>query len=184
VRAFVLSTGRCGSTTFARACDHLSNYTSGHETRYRLVGPDRYAYPDQHIEVDNRLSWMLGGLSARFDPDQTVYVHLHRDPELVAESYLARWDSTFKAGIIRAFGRGIIARAKQWPEEERLDVCRFYVQTVDDNIRAFLATQRYTMDFPLDEASKAFPRFLQLVGASGDLEAAQSEFSVRHNART
>jgi ferritin-like protein len=48
--------------TFIRACQHITNYTAGHETRSTLLGEARVAYPDQHIEADNRLSWMLGKL--------------------------------------------------------------------------------------------------------------------------
>ena len=49
---FVLCTGRCGSTSFERACRHATNWTSGHETRSHLLGADRLAYPDRHIEAD------------------------------------------------------------------------------------------------------------------------------------
>ena len=97
---FVLCTGRCGSTTFARACQHLSNFTVGHESRVDLIGPDRLAYPQAHIEVDNRLSWMLGRLGAAFDDDETLWVHLIRDEEETARSFVKR------------FGRGIIRVGK------------------------------------------------------------------------
>jgi hypothetical protein len=29
---FILNTGRCGSTTCARACQHMTNYTAAHES--------------------------------------------------------------------------------------------------------------------------------------------------------
>ena len=80
---FVLCTGRCGSTTLVEACGHLSNWTSGHETRTHLLGPARLAYPDGHIEADNRLSWLLGRLDEAFG-DRAAYVHLTRDPEAVS----------------------------------------------------------------------------------------------------
>ena len=56
MNVFVLCTGRCGSTTFACACRHIENYTAAHESRSHLAGPERFAYPEDHIEVDNRLS--------------------------------------------------------------------------------------------------------------------------------
>jgi ferritin-like protein len=52
--------------TFIRACRHITNYTAGHETRSTLLGEDRIAYPRQHIEADNRLSWMLGKLGKKY----------------------------------------------------------------------------------------------------------------------
>ncbi len=53
---FVLCTGRCGSTTFIKACAHITNYTAAHESRTGLLGSDRLDYPGKHIEADNRLS--------------------------------------------------------------------------------------------------------------------------------
>ena len=32
MRVFVLCTGRSGSTTFVRACQHIDNYTASHES--------------------------------------------------------------------------------------------------------------------------------------------------------
>lgn len=59
MRVFVLNTGRCRSVTFSRACSHLTNYSAGHETLARNLGHARFAFPDQHIETDNRLAWFL-----------------------------------------------------------------------------------------------------------------------------
>lgn len=181
MRVFVLSTGRCGSTTFHRACSHLTNFTSGHESRQGRHGADRFSYPDDHVESDNRLSWLLGSLGARFDPDETVYVHLTRDREQVAQSFLRRWDSTYRAGIITAFAHGILQR-REWPEEDRLDVCRTYVDVVNDNIRGFLRTQPRSIPVRLERVSDDFARFLEVIGGQGDLAAASAEWGVAHNA--
>ena len=68
-RVFVLCTGRCGSTTFARAAAHATNFTAKHESRTYKLGAQRLAYPDNHIEVDNRLAWWRGvGMTARVTP--------------------------------------------------------------------------------------------------------------------
>jgi hypothetical protein len=75
---FILSTGRCGSTTFIEACKHISNYSSAYESRIGCLGPDRLAYPDNHIEADNRISWFLGRLDKVFGRD-ACYIHLMRD---------------------------------------------------------------------------------------------------------
>jgi hypothetical protein len=177
---FVLCTGRCGSLTFTRACTHLDNYTSGHETRSRLFGPERLDYPDRHIEVDNRLSWYLGRLAERYDGTGVKYVHLLRDPEEVAQSHLARWDSPFRASSIRAFGHGIIMGVRDWTEEERLEVSRDYVATVTANIKEFLRG-RDAMTVHLATAKSDFPSFLDWIGAEGDLDAAIGEWEIRHN---
>lgn len=167
--------------TLARACAHLTNYTSGHETRARRHGADRLDYPDQHIEIDNRLSWFLGGLERRFG-DEPLYVHLLRDPERVAASFAARWDNGNPAGIIPAFSGALVVNRRPWPEEDRLDLCRFYVETVTANIEAFLAGKPRQMTVWLEEAHTWFPSLWERIGGEGPLETALAEFEVRHNA--
>ena len=177
MNVFVLGTGRCGTMTFVRACEHLDNYTSGHESRARLLGGERFDYPDDHIEADNRLSWFLGELGRRHP--EALYVHLLRDPEAVTASFLRRWDSTFRASIIRAFAHGVLTATADWDDPEA--VCRFYVDTVTANIEAFLATKQ-AMTLHLEEARQQFPAFLERIGAQGDLTAAVAEWDVAHNA--
>src|SRR6056297_1986666 len=101
---FVLSTGRVGSVTFGKACEHFTNYTSGHETRCRETDDARLAYPKGHIEVDNRLAWYLGRVEKTFG-DNAFYVHLVRDPEKIAASYDRRW--TNRGSVLSAFTFGI-----------------------------------------------------------------------------
>src|SRR5438132_14275765 len=98
MNVFVLCTGRCGSQTFIKACSHLSNYSSAHESRMPLLGPERLRYPINHIEADNRLSWLLGRLDKAY-ADEAFYVHLIRDEEAVAASFVRRYDS----GIMQAY---------------------------------------------------------------------------------
>lgn len=176
MRVFVLGTGRCGTTTFARACEHLSNFSAGHETRARCIGDDRFGYPDQHIEVDNRLTWFLGELGRRFP--QARYVHLRRHREEVVDSFLHRWRTR---SIIRAFGHQLVLHRADWPEERRRDVCRFYVDTVTANVAEFLAS-RPSMTIWLHEAAAQFPSFVDWIGGEGDVAAAVAEWAVRYNA--
>ena len=117
MRVFVLNTGRCGSMTTIKACEHLTNYTAGHETRTGAIGDRRLDYPDRHVEADNRLSWFLGILGERFG-DGPLYVHLRRDPEEVAASFLRRWRSwrTSAAGssVLGAFAHGLLIHHEEW----------------------------------------------------------------------
>ena len=66
MNVFILNSGRCGSTTWIRACTHIDNFSAGHETRSHLSGDARLDYPDRHIEADNRLSWLLGRLDRQY----------------------------------------------------------------------------------------------------------------------
>ena len=101
---FVLCTGRCGSTTFTRACEHITNFSSSHESLCKFLGVERFEYPKNHIEVDNRLSWLIGRLDKAYG-DEAFYVHLKREDSLVAKSFTKRYGG----GIIKAYrGNGII----------------------------------------------------------------------------
>ncbi|EAR49773.1 hypothetical protein OG2516_04728 [Oceanicola granulosus HTCC2516] len=175
---FVLNTGRCGSTTLARACAHLTSHGAGHETRTHLTGPDRLAYPSPHIEADNRLSWFLGRLDETWG-DRAAYVHLTRDPEAVARSFVARPNP----GILRAYRTGILLGAG-WkaPAPDPLVLARDYVDTVTANIRHFLRDKSRVMELRLETLEDDLPRFLDWIGATGDLAAARAEIAHRHNA--
>lgn len=175
---FVLCTGRCGSMTFARACGHLANWTAGHETRTHLLGPDRLAYPPDHVEADNRLSWLLGRLDATYG-DRAAYVHLTRDPEAVAASYATR----ARFGIIRAYRTAILLNLPdRTPDVPDLDVCRDYVATVTANIEHFLRDKTHVLPVRIETIADDFDTFLGWAAAEGDLAAARAEVRHRHNA--
>ena len=174
MNVFVLCTGRSGSSTFVAACKHIRNYSSGHETRSRLFGPERFAYADQHIEADNRLSWLLGRLDHAYG-DQAFYVHLKRDPLATAESFQKRWNS----GIIDAYRRKIImGTGKGIP----LEVCLDYCETVNQNIELFLKDKTRVLSVQVENWQEDFVGFWNEIGAEGDLDAAVSELGIRHNA--
>ena len=181
MRVFVLGTGRCGTTTFIKACEHFGNYTAAHESRVRLIGAQRLDYPDGHIEADNRMSWLLGTLAQRFDGSDVLYVHLRRDRDEVIESFRRRWDAGHRTSIIRAFAHGIVMRASDWPEEDITLVCGHYVDVVTANIDQFLQG-RPSLELWLHELHDTFPEFAGRIGATGDLGAAMGELGTRHNA--
>lgn len=180
MRVFVLSTGRSGTTTFIEACKHATNWTAGHETRAAQIGSARFDYPDGHIEADNRLAWFLGALNERYG-SEPLYVHLLRDREKTAGSFLRRWDYQWRGGVIEAFAHALVMHAPDWPDDDRADVCRWYVDTVNANIRLFLRDKRH-LTVHLETAAWQFPAFWHMIGAEGNLDAALAEFSIRHNA--
>ena len=177
-RVFVLCTGRCGSTTFGQAVAQCSNFTSGQETRNHLIGTARFDYADQHIEIDNRLAWTLGKLDARFG-DAPFYVHLLRDPDTVAASFVSR----HKYGVMRAYREGILAKHfNRTPNAPLIDVARDLVDTVTTNITAFLKTKSKVITVRVETIAQDFPAFWDWIGAEGDLNAAMAEWQARHNA--
>jgi hypothetical protein len=174
-RVFVLGTGRCGTFTFTRACEHITNFSVGHETRVEAFGPSRFEYPMRHIEVDNKLSWFLGQLGVRY-PD-AYYVHLRRDREATAQSFLRRWPY----GVIGGFA-GRMVPGGPWTDEERIEMCRFYVDTVNSNVEAFTRDKTNTMRIDLEELDAQFPGFWRWICADGDLDAAIQDCRAAHNA--
>jgi hypothetical protein len=201
VRVFVLTTGRTGSVTYSNAAGHATNFTAAHESRGDVLGPDRLEYPDDHVEVDNRLSWFLGSLHRRYG-DDAGYVHLLRDEDEVARSYAARWPGTRlprrkpivaarKAiGYIRgdnhaslpvAFSQGIVMR-KHVDAADRLGACKLMVRTINDNISLFLEDRPHRLVLHLEDGADGFERLWKQFGLEGDLAAARREFDVRHNA--
>ena len=173
MNVFILCTGRCGSTTFARACSHITNYTSGNESRHWEHGPTRLDYPENHIEADNRLSWLLGRLDQRYG-QSAFYVHLMRNPDEVADGFLARWNN----GIMHAY-RTIISPTKS---ESNIAVAADFIHTVTANIELFLRNKTRRMSIQLDQAHNKFPEFWRAIEAQGDLDLAMREFSFKHNA--
>jgi len=140
-----------------------------------LIGPERLRYPGNHIEADNRLSWLLGRLDEVYG-DAAFYVHLKRDVAAVAASYARRYDF----GIMQAYrDPGIIMGLPK--DADPTAVAVDYCNTVDRNIALFLKGKSRQMTFWLETAAQDFPAFCERIDAQGDLAAAQSEFSIRHD---
>jgi hypothetical protein len=170
LNVFVLCTGRCGSQTFYAACRHITNYTVHHESRILLTGKARLDYPARHIEIDNRLAWLLGRLDKAYGK-QAFYVHLTRDPIKVAESYARRRHF----GIAKAYYEGILLGARGADTEV---VLRDMVHTVTTNIEHFLRDKPNRMLIRFEDIKTEFPKFWSWIGATGDLDAALPEFDI------
>lgn len=175
MNVFILNTGRCGSTTFIKACQHINNYSSAHESRCSLIGNERLAYPENHIEADNRLSWLLGRLDRAYG-DNAFYVHLKRENNNTAESFSRR--NNF--GIMQAYREGILMQEHQ--KDSALELALDYIETIESNIALFLKDKPHTLEFCLENAEQDFKRFWQSINADGDIEAAMAEWNTRHNA--
>lgn len=173
MNVFVLCTGRCGSMTFVKACRYITNYTASHESRLTKIGKERLSYPDNHIEVDNRLSWFLGRLDAKYK-DNAFYVHLSRELFFTAKSFDIR-----RRGIIKYYREGIYLGGD---ESSTLDVAYDYCNTVTSNIEFFLRDKIKTLDFNLENAKEHFKTFWRMINAEGNLDAALKEWDIKYNA--
>lgn len=177
MRVFVLGTGRCGTMTFSKACGHITNYTSGHET-HRLH-PERFPhYPDNHIEVDAHLAWMLGDLA--------LLPIAHRDGQVRFFSLYRNIEDTAKSFLPRPNARALATAIFQLHRECTIEDMRRLVQLIAQNINYFLSkqkTMRFVMRGWINEAYKWWPEFWDWIGAEGDMEAGRAEFKIRYNAR-
>jgi hypothetical protein len=175
VNIFILNTGRCGSTTFIKACEHITNYTSAHESLATSVGEQRLAYSSQHIEADNRLSWFLGRLD-RVYGDNALYVYLTRNKQQTVDSFSKRENF----GIMQAYKDGILLGGKQ--EQSAEQIAEDYIETIESNIALFLKDKSNKMNFSLETAEEDFKMFWNKISAKGDLDAALKEWSTHYNA--
>jgi hypothetical protein len=180
MNVFVLGTGRCGTVTFSKACGHIRNYTTGHESLVKALGDARFAYPDKHIEVDSRLPWFLGELAQRY-PD-AFYVHLIRDPIAVAQSIARRWGG--RISFARAFGESMLMRGGKNTKEDRLAIARFQARTMTANIQMLLHAlpPEQTIYARLENSGGWFPEFWHRIGATGNVDEALAEFDIKYNA--
>ena len=175
MNVFILNTGRCGSTTFIKACEHISNYSAAHESMATQVGEKRLAYPAQHIEADNRLAWFLGRLD-RVYGNNAFYVHLSRNKNQTIESFSKRKDF----GIMQAYKEGILLGGESGQSADQ--IARDYIETVESNIELFLKDKTSKMSFSLDNAQLDFKIFWDKISAEGDLQVALDEWNVSYNA--
>ncbi|MEM9887899.1 MAG: hypothetical protein AAF849_18535 [Bacteroidota bacterium] len=179
MNVFILNTGRCGSTTLIRACQHITNYTSLHESRSSMLAEERLNYPDQHIEADNRLLWFLGQLDEKYG-DDAFYVHLKRERVATVASYNRRWHSGVT--IVKGFGEHIlIRRGNQISDLERLQISADYYDTANANITFFLKDKTHKMEMHLESMNEDFKSFWKKINAKGDQEAALVALNQKYN---
>jgi len=168
--------GRCGSTTFAKACSHITNFSAAHESRSSKLAEERFNYPKNHIEVDNRLSWLLGRLDRHYG-DSAIYCHLTREVNNVASSFTKR----YSGGIIKSYrGGGIIMGLPE--NADPMQVSIDYCDTVNSNITHFLKDKSNKINISLENIEEDFRKFWNLIKAEGNYDLATQEFSIKHNA--
>lgn len=177
MRVFILCTGRSGSNTIIRACEHIENFTSGHETLSDQVGENRFNYPDNHIEADNRLSWFLGTMDKKFG--EAFYIHLIRNKKDTVNSFNRRWVINGGRSIITSFAWSLLMTPPD--EKKKLKICERYYDTVNDNIEFFLKSRTKKLTIHLEAPEKDFMLFWDTIGAKGNLDAALNELKIHHN---
>jgi len=173
MRVFVTGTGRCGSLTFHKACQHATNYTSSHETHTNKVADGRLAgdvanweYPDDHIEVSPQLVIAVPILRKRYP--RAKWVHLVRtDRDACARSLYHKSD-------MRAF-------AAYWFLNDAPDEAAV-AYAIYDTVRSLcdaLLPDAFTLE--LERAAEQWRACWDFMGARGDFRASLDEWNTRHN---
>lgn len=179
MRVFVVGTGRCGSKTLAQALKKtVRNFTVGHESNVRFTGRRRLEYPDNHIELDHRLSFFLEELYSRhYDGagrrPSPIIVHLRREREPTIASWARRFN--IKGGMMPGWQHVAFFRPERGADYHR-EVAESYVDAVTSIIEMFfdvrqLATPNASsqlVELQIEEPLQ-LPRLWRLAGFEGDL---------------
>jgi hypothetical protein len=113
--------------------------------------------------------------------DSAFYVHLKRDRDDVAKSFLKRFG--YNKSIIDAFCAGIRKTPPHTLDDaSKLLACYDYIDTVTANIESFLSDKSDVMHIEIENIRNDFGVFWNHIGAEGSLDDAIKEFEVRHNA--
>ncbi len=176
MRVFVTGTGRCGTSTFTKACQKLTNYTASHES---LVGEDSiglWQYPDNHIEVAAQLAIAIPILLDKYPGSK--WVHLIRDEKDCIESLSKEvWFS------MQIFGfQWFLSRI---PSDSKKLAEAFY-KTVNANIAALIPKDSLTIKISRDSYKPTAMReqwveLFQFINAKGDFEASLAEWQKIYN---
>jgi hypothetical protein len=145
-----------------------------------MLGMSRFEYPDQHIESDNRLSWLLGTLE-RIYGDEPIYVHLTRNREKVIKSYAKRYDRNYIEGIMQGFGHGILQKSQTYKDLELPKLAEMYVNVVTDNIQCFLSDKSKVVRMDVDDPVASVREIWKLGLMQGNLQKATDEWMITHN---
>lgn len=170
MRAFVVGTGRCGTTTFSEACMHATNYTVGHETATGRIAD--WGYPENHIEVSAPLVVAIPILRRRYPAARWVH--------------LIRADKRTCAQSLRAMSLGRTVRAFAWvffqSHNPNLTVAsEAMYDCLNGMCDLMLPEERFTLT--LEHAKEQWLACWQFMRCEGDYHASLQEWDVRYNRR-
>lgn len=170
MRIFVTGTGRCGSVSFYKACEHLTNYTCGNETRCGML-----EYPDRHIEINPQLRVCLSQLIDKYP--QSLFVHVIRERKSCIES-------------LAALNHGIVMKAYEvlYPtvveNATPLIIAKRFYDCENAIIASQLAQASNKLNFRLEAAKIDFTHFWKRISGEGNLEAAIESWDHPTNTRS
>jgi len=180
MRVFVFCAERSGSTTFSMVCSHITNFTTAHEmNQCSLERHLDFTYPDNHIEIDNRLAFNFGKIYNNYGRSP-LYILLVRNKEAVIDSLVKRFHD--RGSIVDGYAESIIGiRPEKLSMDQKRDVARLYIESIHENIYLFLEGQPNVLLINLESPELWFDEFWKRIKAEGDKDAARDELSIKHN---
>ena len=160
MNVFFISPGRTATTTFANACKCVEGYTSLHESQVQLLGDKRIAYPENHLEFDNRLVFFLADLTQKFAANRGVLVIVHRDHHEVASSYNRRWS---KINIMKSWSQGVHLRELS---QNTYEVALDYVQYCYRQLDYFKPQWQHVVELDVHNPEVGIQALLQIMDKS------------------
>jgi hypothetical protein len=171
MRIFVVGPWRCGSTTFAKAAAHATNYTVGHESQ--SGGPETWDFPDNHIEVACHLGIFLPFLIHRYGDeygDESVrVVLLARGDEAAHERSLIAMDD---GRTVMEFCR-IFLRVREISKTDAAMLMARALQHITFSASSWASNAFY---FLLERAHLDWPACWQFMGCEGDFDGSLAEW--------
>lgn len=171
MRVFVTGTGRCGTVCFKVACQHITNYTVGHETWNGLM-----EYPDNHIEINPQFRHCLYHLISKYP--NSLFIHLIRNKAdtvrslvalsggAVVEAYRLLYPSIIENTTLEA------AAERFWEAENELIQLQLLYSIQPPP--AFLTMH-------LETIKDQWAEFWDMISATGDYSASLAEWDTPKN---
>lgn len=171
MRVFVTGTGRCGSVCFSKACGHITNFSSAHESEsFDLI------YSDSHIEVNPQL-WIVIPLVVKKYPN-AKWVHLVRDPDTCIPSIAALGHGS----VSRAFSHLFITIASESEADSAKRLYEASTQNIRSNFSSLISPENQ-MEIRLENAKDKWSEFWSFIGAEGDFDESQRCWDTPVNTR-
>ena len=167
MRVFVTGTGRCGTTTFSKACSIFKNLTCSHESQ---SSHNNLKYKDNHIEVDPRLFWHLPNLIEKY-PD-ALFIHLQRDRESCVGSLEKRPSLKNYALFTEAIIPSTYNRRES--AEKYYDFCTKFVDCI-------LTTAKNSRKITLIPTTEVWKDFCSYVGEEEMFDVSYKYWTLKYN---
>jgi len=167
MRVFVLGTGRCGTVTFSKACNKIRNFSCSHESKTtsqrQVFGC--LEYPDNHIEIDPRLSYHYPLIIKKY-PEAIIF-HLKRGRDKCIRSLSKRsslkYYSTFHYG---------------WFDGNYEKAAELYYDNTTMMLEKFIDKERTLL---LENIQEDFLRFCKIIEADCDYKKTGDILEKKYN---